>query len=151
MNEKGHPEYATILAFDVDVTREAQEQAQEMNVRIMTVTADIMCHLFDQVTSFTDELNARRREEAAAQLQKMLLVSIEHKVAHRFIAYYMHSIAMFRSIRKVLPHHVFNQKDPNYRRRRSRGRYFEDRNTTLCTSAWRSACWKGHLRREQRS
>jgi translation initiation factor 5B len=28
MNEKGHPEYATILAFDVDVEREAREHAQ---------------------------------------------------------------------------------------------------------------------------
>jgi len=64
MNEKGHPEYATILAFDVDVTREAQEQAQEMNVRIMT--ADIIYHLFDQFTRFMDDLTARRREEAAA-------------------------------------------------------------------------------------
>jgi translation initiation factor 5B len=64
MNEKGHPEYATILAFDVEVTREAQEQAQEMNVRIMT--ADIIYHLFDQFTRFMDELTTRRREEAAA-------------------------------------------------------------------------------------
>lgn len=64
MNEKGHPEYATILAFDVDVTREAREQAQEMGVRIMT--AEIIYHLFDQFTRFMDELTARRREEAAA-------------------------------------------------------------------------------------
>lgn len=85
MNEKGHPEYATILAFDVDVTREAQEQAQEMNVRIMT--ADIIYHLFDQFTRFMDDLTARRREEAAA-------------------------IAVFPSIIKILPQHVFNQKDP---------------------------------------
>ena len=68
MNEKGHPEYATILAFDVDVTREAQEQAQEMNVRIMT--ADIIYHLFDQFTRFMDDLTARRREEAAAYVCK---------------------------------------------------------------------------------
>jgi Translation-initiation factor 2 len=27
MNEKGHPEYATILAFDVDIEREAREHA----------------------------------------------------------------------------------------------------------------------------
>jgi translation initiation factor 5B len=70
MNEKGHPEYATILAFDVDVTREAQEQAQEMNVRIMT--ADIIYHLFDQFTRFMDDLTARRREEAAAYVSKKI-------------------------------------------------------------------------------
>jgi len=85
MNEKGHPEYATILAFDVDVTREAREQAQEMGVRIMT--AEIIYHLFDQFTRFMDDLTARRREEAAA-------------------------VAVFPSIIKILPQHVFNQKDP---------------------------------------
>ena len=64
MNEKGSPEYATILAFDVDINSEAREHAQEMNVRIFT--ADIIYHLFDQFTRFMDELQERRREEAAA-------------------------------------------------------------------------------------
>jgi len=85
MNEKGHPEYATILAFDVDIEREAREHAQEMGVRIMT--AEIIYHLFDQFTRFMDELTAKRREEAAA-------------------------VAVFPSIVKILPQHVFNQKDP---------------------------------------
>lgn len=85
MNEKGHPEFATILAFDVAIEREAREHAQEMGVRIMT--ADIIYHLFDQFTRFMDELNQRRREEASA-------------------------IAVFPSIIKILPQHVFNQKDP---------------------------------------
>jgi translation initiation factor 5B len=85
MNEKGHPEYATVLAFDVDVEREAREYAQEMNVRIMT--ADIIYHLFDQFTRFMDELKQRRQEEAAA-------------------------VAVFPSIIKILPQHIFNQKDP---------------------------------------
>ncbi|KAL3908027.1 MAG: hypothetical protein SGILL_008640, partial [Bacillariaceae sp.] len=85
MNEKGHPEYATILAFDVDIERSAREHAQEMGVRIMT--ADIIYHLFDQFTRFMDELSARRREEAS-------------------------NIAVFPSIIKILPQHVFNQRDP---------------------------------------
>lgn len=85
MNEKGHPEYATILAFDVDIEREAREHAQEMGVRIMT--AEIIYHLFDQFTRFMDDLTARRREEAA-------------------------NVAVFPSIIKILPQHVFNQKDP---------------------------------------
>ena len=85
MNEKGHPEYATVLAFDVDVSREAREHAQEMGVRIMT--ADIIYHLFDQFTKFMDELTQRRREEAAA-------------------------VAVFPCILKILPQHIFNQKDP---------------------------------------
>lgn len=85
MNEKGFPEFATILAFDVDIEREAREHAQEMNVRIMT--ADIIYHLFDQFTRFMDELNTRRREEASA-------------------------VAVFPCIIKILPQHIFNQKDP---------------------------------------
>jgi translation initiation factor 5B len=85
MNEKGHPEFATILAFDVDVEREAREHAQEMSVRIMT--ADIIYHLFDQFTRFMEDLNQRRREEASA-------------------------VAVFPSIIKILPQHIFNQKDP---------------------------------------
>ena len=64
MNEKGFPEYATILAFDVEVEREAREHAVEMGVRIFT--ADIIYHLFDQFTRFMDELTARRQEEASA-------------------------------------------------------------------------------------
>ena len=85
MNEKGCPEFATILAFDVPVEREAREQAEEVNVRIFT--ADIIYHLFDQFTRFMEQLTEKRREDAAA-------------------------IAVFPSIVKILPQHVFNQKDP---------------------------------------
>ena len=85
MNEKGHPEYATILAFDVPVEREAREHAQEMNVRIMT--ADIIYHLFDQFKRFMEQLNEQRRAEASA-------------------------VAVFPSIIKILPQHIFNQKNP---------------------------------------
>ncbi|KAL3804338.1 hypothetical protein HJC23_011266 [Cyclotella cryptica] len=85
MNEKGCPEFATILAFDVPVEREAREQAEELNVRIFT--ADIIYHLFDQFTRFMEQLTEKRREDAAA-------------------------IAVFPSIVKILPQHVFNQKDP---------------------------------------
>jgi translation initiation factor 5B len=85
MNEKGYSEYATILAFDVPIERDAREYAQEVNVRIMT--ADIIYHLFDQFTRFMDELNEKRRAEASA-------------------------IAVFPSIIRILPQHIFNQKDP---------------------------------------
>jgi translation initiation factor 5B len=85
MNEKGCPEYATILAFDVPVPREAREHAEEVNVRIFT--ADIIYHLFDQFTRFMEELTVKRREDAAA-------------------------VAVFPSICKILPQHIFNQKDP---------------------------------------
>ena len=64
MNEKGFPEFATILAFDVNVEREAKEHATEMGVRIFT--AEIIYHLFDQFTRFMEDLKEKRREEAAA-------------------------------------------------------------------------------------
>lgn len=85
MNEKGCSEYATILAFDVPVPKEAREHAEEVNVRIFT--ADIIYHLFDQFTRFMENLQEKRREDAA-------------------------SIAVFPSICKILPQHVFNTKDP---------------------------------------
>mmetsp|Transcript_10319 Transcript_10319/g.18948 ORF Transcript_10319/g.18948 Transcript_10319/m.18948 type:complete len:992 (-) Transcript_10319:4492-7467(-) len=85
MNEKGCSEYATILAFDVPVSKETREHAEDVNVRIFT--ADIIYHLFDQFTRFMENLNEKRREDAAA-------------------------IAVFPSIIKILPQHVFNTKDP---------------------------------------
>merc|ERR1740139_61978 len=85
MKEKGNPEYATILAFDVEVNKEAKEYAEEMGVRIFT--ADIIYHLFDQFTRFMEDLAEKRRQEASA-------------------------VAVFPSIVKILPQHVFNQKDP---------------------------------------
>lgn len=85
MNEKGNSEFATILAFDVPINSEAREHAEEMGVRIFT--ADIIYHLFDQFTRFMDDLKEKRREEAAV-------------------------IAVFPSIVRILPQHIFNQKDP---------------------------------------
>ena len=74
-----------VLAFDVPIERDAREYAQEVNVKIMT--ADIIYHLFDQFTRFMDELNEKRRAEASA-------------------------VAVFPSIIRILPQHIFNQKDP---------------------------------------
>jgi len=50
MLEKGRKKFAVILAFDVPVTREAQEQATSTGVRIFT--ADIIYHLFDQFSAY---------------------------------------------------------------------------------------------------
>ncbi len=64
MNEKGKSEFATILAFDVDVSAEARSHAADVGVRIFT--ADIIYHLFDQFTRFMENLMEQRRQEAAA-------------------------------------------------------------------------------------
>jgi hypothetical protein len=49
MLEKGKPEYATILAFDVRIDADARAYAEETGVRLFT--ADIIYHLFDQVST----------------------------------------------------------------------------------------------------
>ena len=58
-------EYATILAFDVKVDKDATAMALELGVTIFT--AEIIYHLFDQFTAYLDELKAKRREEAAGE------------------------------------------------------------------------------------
>ena len=59
MLEKGRAKYAVILAFDVAVTREARDLAEDTGVRIFT--ADIIYHLFDQFTAY---LKQARREQS---------------------------------------------------------------------------------------
>jgi len=53
--------YATILAFDVKIEREAQEMADSLGVKIFQ--ADIIYHLFDKFTAYREELKQKKREE----------------------------------------------------------------------------------------
>ncbi len=85
MNEKGMPEFATILAFDVRVDAEAQTMAEELNVRIFS--ADIIYHLFDQFSAYMNGITAARRAEAEA-------------------------LAVYPCVLKIFPQHIFNKKDP---------------------------------------
>ncbi|KAK8979006.1 hypothetical protein V6N11_007466 [Hibiscus sabdariffa] len=78
-------EYATILAFDVKVTPEARELADEVGVRIFL--ADIIYHLFDQFKAYIDGLKEERKREAADE-------------------------AVFPCVLKILPNCIFNKKDP---------------------------------------
>ena len=55
------PEYATILAFDVKVTREARDVAQDEGVNIFT--ADIIYHLTDQWERFMGALMETRKRD----------------------------------------------------------------------------------------
>ena len=85
MNEKGLPEFATILAFDVKADADVGAMAEELNVKIFY--ADIIYHLFDQFSKYMDNLRQTRRAEAL-------------------------SVAVFPCILKIFPQHVFNKKDP---------------------------------------
>ncbi|KAJ9146141.1 hypothetical protein P3X46_028445 [Hevea brasiliensis] len=78
-------EYATILAFDVKVTQEARELADELGVKIFI--ADIIYHLFDQFKAYIDNLKEEKKKEAADE-------------------------AVFPCILQILPNCIFNKKDP---------------------------------------
>ena len=82
MLERKRPEYATLLAFDVPVTKEAKELAEELNVRIFT--ADIIYHLFDQFTAFINKLKDDKRHAAAL-------------------------VAVFPCVLKIMPSCIFNK------------------------------------------
>ncbi|KAL4194703.1 hypothetical protein AMTRI_Chr05g60790 [Amborella trichopoda] len=85
MLERKKKEYATILAFDVKVTPEAQELAEETGVTIFT--ADIIYHLFDQFKAYIDNLKEDKKKESADE-------------------------AIFPCVLKIMPNCVFNKKDP---------------------------------------
>ncbi|KAF7406338.1 hypothetical protein HZH68_005707 [Vespula germanica] len=78
-------QYATILAFDVKIERDAQELADSLGVKIFQ--ADIIYHLFDKFTSYREELKQRKRDEN------------KH-------------IAVFPCKLRVLPQYIFNSRDP---------------------------------------
>jgi translation initiation factor 5B len=78
-------EFATILAFDVKVDKDAQELAEEMGVKIFT--ADIIYHLFDQFTAYMNNIKEERKKEKA-------------------------TLAIWPCILKIVPGCIFNKKDP---------------------------------------
>uniref|UniRef100_T1PH61 Eukaryotic translation initiation factor 5B n=1 Tax=Musca domestica TaxID=7370 RepID=T1PH61_MUSDO len=79
------PQFATILAFDVKVEKEAQEMADSLGVKIFQ--ADIIYHLFDKFMAYREELKQKKREE-------------------------FKSIAVFPCKLKILPQFIFNSRDP---------------------------------------
>uniref|UniRef100_A0A2M4A3M2 Eukaryotic translation initiation factor 5B n=1 Tax=Anopheles triannulatus TaxID=58253 RepID=A0A2M4A3M2_9DIPT len=78
-------QYATILAFDVKIERDAQEMADNLGVKIFQ--ADIIYHLFDKFMAYREEIRQRKRDE-------------------------FKSIAVFPCKLKILPQFVFNSRDP---------------------------------------
>ena len=53
--------YATILAFDVKIERDAQELADHLGVKVFQ--ADIIYHLFDKFMAYREEIKQRKRDE----------------------------------------------------------------------------------------
>lgn len=55
------PEYAVMLCFDVKIDKEAEQYAEEQNVKIFN--ADIIYHLFDAFSAYQAKLLEARRKE----------------------------------------------------------------------------------------
>ena len=58
---KKAPEYAVMLCFDVRIDKEAEQYADEQNIRIFN--SNIIYHLFDEFTAYQKELLEKKREE----------------------------------------------------------------------------------------
>ncbi|OWF43780.1 eukaryotic translation initiation factor 5B-like [Mizuhopecten yessoensis] len=78
-------QYATILAFDVRVEREAQEMADNLGVTIFT--ADIIYNLFDKFIAYRNAIKKKNQD------------------------LYRH-IAVFPCKVRILPQFIFNSRDP---------------------------------------
>ena len=78
-------EYATILAFDVKVTPDARELAEDLGVTIFM--ADIIYLLFDQFKAYIDGIKEEKKKESADE-------------------------AVYPCILNIVPNCVFNKKDP---------------------------------------
>ena len=75
-------EFATIMAFDVKVEREAAELAEKEGVRIFQ--ADIIYHLFDKFTAYLKDLHEAKKAEAAAKVVfPVVLKVLEDSVIHK--------------------------------------------------------------------
>uniref|UniRef100_A0A7S0SPN1 Eukaryotic translation initiation factor 5B n=1 Tax=Mantoniella antarctica TaxID=81844 RepID=A0A7S0SPN1_9CHLO len=85
MHERKRPEFATILAFDVKVSDEAQKMANDLHVKIFT--ADIIYHLFDQFTAYMEEVKTKKKAAAAERVS-------------------------FPCVLKIMPNCIFNKRDP---------------------------------------
>ena len=59
--EHGNKEYASILAFDVKITPEAKEFAEENGIKIFE--ANIIYHLFDEFTEYVKKCRDERKGE----------------------------------------------------------------------------------------
>ncbi|KAK8799676.1 hypothetical protein WA158_006224 [Blastocystis sp. Blastoise] len=79
------PEYACILAFDVKITPDAAQYAQDEGIRIFT--ADIIYHLFDQFTEYIEGIQESKKESTRQK-------------------------AIFPCVLKIIPQYIFNRNNP---------------------------------------
>jgi translation initiation factor 5B len=75
MKEKKHPEFAVILAFDVQVNKEAKEQAKHDDVQIMT--ADIIYNLFDKFKAYMEKVSESKKTETRKEVVFPVMLKID--------------------------------------------------------------------------
>ncbi|KAH8584273.1 Fun12p GTpase translation initiation factor IF2 [Cryptosporidium sp. chipmunk genotype I] len=85
MHERGFPEMAVILAFDIKVDTEAEVEAKKLNVRIMK--ANIIYHLCDMFTKYYTDVQEEKKKEKSQKV-------------------------VFPCILKIIPQYIFNARDP---------------------------------------
>lgn len=85
MHERGFPEMAVILAFDIKVDAEAEVEAKKLNVRIMK--ANIIYHLCDMFTKYYCDVQEEKRKEKSQKV-------------------------VFPCILRIIPQYIFNARDP---------------------------------------
>lgn len=68
MREKGKPEYAVILAFDVKVDADAVKEAARPSIGVKIFSADIIYHLKDQFAKYMDEIKDIKKRESANEV-----------------------------------------------------------------------------------
>ncbi|KAK6588139.1 Fun12p GTpase translation initiation factor IF2 [Cryptosporidium xiaoi] len=85
MHDRGFPEMAVILAFDVKVDSEAELEAKKLNVRIMK--ANIIYHLCDMFTKYYCEVQEEKKKEKSNEV-------------------------VFPCILRIIPQYIFNTRDP---------------------------------------
>ena len=85
MIERGRPDLAVILAFDIKITEDAHNEAKAKDVTIFS--ADIIYHLFDSFTAFRKEVQEQRKAGNAAK-------------------------AIFPCLVQILPNMIFNSRNP---------------------------------------
>jgi len=85
MHDRGRPEYACILAFDVEVSHEAEQFANQLNVRVFR--EEIIYRLENRFKEYLEDIQRRKEEEARRK-------------------------SIFPCVLQFLPDHIYRDRDP---------------------------------------
>ena len=129
MIEKKAKKFGVILAFDVPVTKEARELAEDLGVKIFT--ADIIYHLFDQFTAYLKQVKADEQEAAKEKAVFPCLIRIMPEYVVTFTVEYIKQLINISQIFVMQAH--FQCQRSHHRWRGSPGRCGKGGYSPLCT------------------